>query len=128
VTNLSSIRRHGTFPLHGATIPISDTNHRAGAHWRSHAPDSDPEQQQWDTETYKRWLDVIEKERLNPGQKSFSGLAVCQKFASSFSLFPRPLSTGSRQYLADIESAPQLSLLQVLVTYNSSIETSLNCL
>lgn len=106
----------------------SDTNHRAGAHWRSHAPDSDPEQQQWDTETYKRWLDVIEKERLNPGQKSFSGLAVSQKFASSFSLFPRPLSTGSRQYLADIESAPQLSLLQVFVTYNSSIETSLNCL
>lgn len=55
---------------------IEYTSPWAGAHWRSHAPDSDPEQQQWDTETYKRWLDVIEKERLNPGQKSFSGLAL----------------------------------------------------
>ncbi len=53
-----------------------DTSYRAGAHWRSHASASDPEQQQWDVETYKHWLGVIEKERVDHEQKLLSGLAV----------------------------------------------------
>jgi hypothetical protein len=60
----------------------SDTLHMAGGHWRSHAPSSDPEQQRWDVETYKHWLQVIEKERLNSSQKLLSGLAVSQDFTS----------------------------------------------
>jgi hypothetical protein len=89
--NLSSIRRHGTCLLHGATRPISDTDHRAGAHWRSHAPDSDPEQ-------------------LSPGQKYLSGLAVGQNLCFSIlalsTLFPPPLFIGPRKELADIGPAP----------------------
>jgi D-amino-acid oxidase len=63
-------------PIHLTRTFIFDTLHRAGAHWRSHAPASDPEQQRWDVETYKHWVDVIKKEQQNPSQKLLSGLAV----------------------------------------------------
>jgi D-amino-acid oxidase len=63
-------------PIQGARTSIPDTFHRAGAHWRSHAPEADSEQQKWDMETYKHWLEVIETERQHPGQKLLSGLAV----------------------------------------------------
>ncbi|KAE9366356.1 nucleotide-binding domain-containing protein [Stipitochalara longipes BDJ] len=55
---------------------IEYTSPWAGGHWRSHAPASDPEQQQWDVETYKHWLEVIKKEEQNPSQSSRSGLAL----------------------------------------------------
>jgi hypothetical protein len=63
-------------------IPISDIRHRAGGHWRSHAPASDPEQQQWDVETYKHWLEVIKNEEQNSRQSSRSGLAVSHSLFS----------------------------------------------
>lgn len=56
---------------------VSNFSNRAGAHWRSHAGKADLEQQQWDTETYKHMLDVIEKEGSEPDPSSLSGLAVC---------------------------------------------------
>jgi hypothetical protein len=71
---------HG-FHFIGVRTSISDTFYRAGAHWRSHAPDSDSEQQQWDMETYNHWLGMIETERHHPDQKLLSGLAVSQNYA-----------------------------------------------
>jgi D-amino-acid oxidase len=64
--------------IQGAKHFISNKFHRAGAHWRSHAPETDSEQQKWDMETYKHWLEVIEAERQHPGRKLLSGLAVSQ--------------------------------------------------
>jgi len=49
---------------------------RAGGHWRSHAGDKEPEQQQWDMETYQHWLGAIENERNQPESGLISGLAV----------------------------------------------------
>ena len=49
---------------------------RAGGHWRSHAGDKEPEQQQWDMETYQHWLGTIENERDQPESGLISGLAV----------------------------------------------------
>jgi D-amino-acid oxidase len=69
-----------TLPAHGSKNTHSDTVHRAGAQWRSHALREDFEQQQWDIETYSHWLDVIEKERHHPEQKLLSGLAVSPSF------------------------------------------------
>jgi hypothetical protein len=54
----------------------ADLFYRAGAHWRSHAPNSDPEQQQWDTETYNHWLKVLEGESQSPNGERLSGLGV----------------------------------------------------
>jgi hypothetical protein len=67
-----------TTPVHHSRKATSDIFYRAGGHWRSHALETDSEQQQWDIETYNQWLDVIEKERNNPNQKLLSGLAVSQ--------------------------------------------------
>jgi len=76
--NRLNTRRHGKLCiLETGKFPTSDTLSRAGAHWRSHAPASDPEQQQWDVETYKHWLEVIKEEEQNSSQTSRSGLAVC---------------------------------------------------
>ncbi len=83
--------------VHCARESISDTFHRAGAHWRSHALEGDPEQQQWDIETYKHWLDVIEEEDRHTGHKLLSGLGVSQS-ASSCLL----LSNSSFSILFDV--------------------------
>ncbi|KAF2658957.1 nucleotide-binding domain-containing protein [Lophiostoma macrostomum CBS 122681] len=55
---------------------IEYTSPWAGAHWRSHAGEDDLEQQQWDTETYKHMLSIIEKETNEPGESVLSGLAL----------------------------------------------------
>jgi len=55
---------------------IEYTSPWAGAHWRSHAGKKDLEQQQWDTETYKHMLGVIEKEGSEQGQGQLSGIAL----------------------------------------------------
>ena len=79
---------------------ISDRLHRAGGHWRSHAPESDPEQQRWDVETYKHWLNVVKKEQQTPeSERLLSGLAVSH---DAYILNPS---------FADIESAPQIYIL-----------------
>jgi hypothetical protein len=82
MNQLSTLRHGRVLPSKIVQIPISHIRHRAGGHWRSHAPASDPEQQQWDVETYKHWLEVIKKEEQNPSQSSRSGLAVCQPLFS----------------------------------------------
>ncbi|KAF1967372.1 nucleotide-binding domain-containing protein [Bimuria novae-zelandiae CBS 107.79] len=55
---------------------IEYTSPWAGAHWRSHAGEDDLEQQQWDTETYKHMLEIIEKEARDEGGGLLSGLAL----------------------------------------------------
>ncbi len=52
---------------------------RAGAQWRTHAGVEDEEQQRWDVETYRRWMEDVE---AGDGEEE-SGLAVS---TSSFSL------------------------------------------
>ncbi|KAF2100780.1 nucleotide-binding domain-containing protein [Rhizodiscina lignyota] len=42
---------------------IEYTSPWAGAHWRTHAPLDDHEQQKWDVESYNYWLSVLENER-----------------------------------------------------------------
>jgi D-amino-acid oxidase len=64
----------------------TDLFYRAGAHWRSHAPNSDPEQQQWDTETYNHWIKVLEDERETSEDGKLSGLGVSLKSHSPFRL------------------------------------------
>jgi len=52
---------------------------RAGAQWRTHAGVEHEEQQRWDVETYRRWMEDVE---AGDGEEE-SGLAVS---TSSFSL------------------------------------------
>jgi D-amino-acid oxidase len=56
---------------------LTQTNHRAGAQWRSHASAGDTEQQKWDIETYNYWLSIIARELNEPDTTVKSGLGVC---------------------------------------------------
>ena len=58
---------------------------RAGAHWRSHANNSDREQQCWDIETYNHWLSIIAHEHNSDPTSTRSGLDLfdSQVFSSS---------------------------------------------
>ena len=47
-------------------------SNRAGAQWRTHAGIEDEEQQGWDVETYKQWMEDVKAEK-GGGE---SGLAV----------------------------------------------------
>jgi glycine/D-amino acid oxidase-like deaminating enzyme len=85
---------------------IEYTSPWAGGHWRSHAPASDPEQQQWDVETYKHWLEVIKKEEQNPSQSSRSGLALRKSTFYSIS----PEDPWFSETVLDYEQIPTTSL------------------
>ncbi|KAF1816807.1 FAD dependent oxidoreductase [Eremomyces bilateralis CBS 781.70] len=58
---------------------IEYTSPWAGAQWRSFATENEVELQQWDSESYRHWLKVIEEEEATgPSSKTPSGLARCK--------------------------------------------------
>ena len=95
-------------------LSTSDIHPRAGGHWRSHAPASDPEQQQWDVETYKHWLEVIKKEDDNTNQSSLSGLAVSHTYTFS-NLLPTDFQPAPKVYILQVIISLQPYLLLVLI-------------
>lgn len=70
------------------------TEARAGAHWRTHASDTDHEQQEWDIETYEDWTRLLERENRDPSLPR-SGLKVCPP-----NLLPTQLTTPPDRRLA----------------------------
>lgn len=57
---------------------------RGGAQWRTHATPDTPEQCQWDIESYRFWMGIIDKEEKDGSQASApkSGLGVRTTFRS----------------------------------------------
>ncbi|KAL9097543.1 MAG: hypothetical protein Q9165_000439 [Trypethelium subeluteriae] len=49
--------------------------HRAGAHWKTHAPHTDKRQCGWDVETYEYWMNELAKEQQRPTTIGKSGIA-----------------------------------------------------
>jgi len=66
----------GTAKISMQPLESELTEARAGAHWRTHASDTDHEQQEWDIETYEDWTRVLERENKDPSLPR-SGLKVC---------------------------------------------------
>jgi glycine/D-amino acid oxidase-like deaminating enzyme len=54
---------------------IEYTSPWAGAQWRTHASFGDVEQCAWDIASYKKWYEIVEQERKEPGSQK-SGLGV----------------------------------------------------
>lgn len=85
---------------------IEYTSPWAGAHWRSHAGKADLEHQQWDTETYKHMLDIIEREESGSISGPLSGLALRKSRYFSASKTAPWYSTA----VLDYKNTPQESL------------------
>ncbi|KAK4502585.1 hypothetical protein PRZ48_006011 [Zasmidium cellare] len=51
---------------HVVVIGIEYTSPWAGAHWRTHATVDEPEQCDWDVQTFKYWLELMDKEDKDP--------------------------------------------------------------
>ena len=70
---------------------LSRDDCRAGAQWRSHAVKNEIEEQEWDAETYREWMEIVTR-----GEGEEAGLGVslspcvcfgCEVFFSFFLFF-----------------------------------------